>query len=79
MSPPDPAAVSAAPTVPAPELLDELRRLVRGDVDASTLRRAEYSGDASNYRVVPQVVVVPRDVDDLVAVHRVARWTPGRR
>jgi FAD/FMN-containing dehydrogenase/Fe-S oxidoreductase len=67
--------VSAAPTVPAPELLEELRRLVRGDVEDSALRRAMYSGDASNYRVVPQVVVVPRDIDDLVAVHGVARST----
>ncbi len=48
---------------------------MRGEVDASALRRAEYSTDASNYRVVPQVVVVPQDVDDLVAVPGVARST----
>lgn len=61
--------------VEAPALLAELRRALRGDVDATTLRRAEYSTDASNYRVVPAVVVVPRDVDDLLAVTEVARTT----
>ncbi|MCV2394974.1 FAD-binding protein [Actinotalea sp. M2MS4P-6] len=70
-----PTADVITDTVPAPELLERLRAAVRGDVDASTLRRAAYSTDASNYRVVPQVVVVPRDVDDLVAVHQVALET----
>jgi FAD/FMN-containing dehydrogenase/Fe-S oxidoreductase len=72
------ATVSPAPGAgrdATPELLARLRRALRGDVDDSTLRRAAYSTDASNYRVVPQVVVVPRDVDDLLAVHAVARET----
>lgn len=34
--------------------------------DRSTLSRALYSSDASLYRVVPQAVYVPADVDDLV-------------
>ncbi len=38
------------------------------EVDASTRRRAEYTSDASNYRVVPQAVVYPRDGDDVQAV-----------
>ncbi|HEY3437409.1 MAG TPA: FAD-binding and (Fe-S)-binding domain-containing protein [Actinotalea sp.] len=61
--------------MPAAELVALLRAAVRGEVDATPLRRAEYSTDASNYRVVPQVVVVPRDVDDLIAVTEVARST----
>ncbi|TDD72294.1 FAD-binding oxidoreductase [Jiangella aurantiaca] len=44
-----------------------------GDVDASSLRRAEYSTDASNYRVVPRVVVFPRDADEVAGVVEVAR------
>nr|WP_245859116.1 FAD-binding and (Fe-S)-binding domain-containing protein [Luteimicrobium subarcticum] len=44
-----------------------------GDVDVTRLRRAEYSTDASNYRVVPDVVVMPRTVDDVLAVLEVAR------
>lgn len=55
------------------DLVGELRAAVRGEVDASTRRRAEYSTDASNYRVVPQVVVFPRDVDDVLAALEVAR------
>ena len=56
-----------------PELVHALRAAVRGAVDDSTRRRAEYSTDASNYRVVPEVVVFPRDTDDVVAALAVAR------
>lgn len=59
--------------VPAPDLVDALRAAVRGEVDATTLRRAEYSTDASNYRVVPTLVVFPRDADDVVAALAVCR------
>ncbi len=55
------------------ELLAGLRRQVRGGVDDSVRRRAEYSTDASNYRVVPEVVVFPLDVDDALAAVEVAR------
>ncbi|GAB2604023.1 FAD-binding and (Fe-S)-binding domain-containing protein [Streptomyces capparidis] len=52
-----------------------LRAAVRGEVDDSPRRRAEYSTDASNYRVVPRVVVAPRDEDDVLAALDVARRT----
>ncbi len=55
------------------DLAEALRSAVRGEVLTSTRARAQYTTDASNYRVVPQVVVAPRDVDDLVAVADVAR------
>src|SRR5699024_1242287 len=55
------------------DLVASLRRAVDGEVSDSTLRRAEYSSDASNYRVVPQVVVVPKDVDDALAAITVTR------
>jgi FAD/FMN-containing dehydrogenase/Fe-S oxidoreductase len=54
-------------------LTEALRRAVRGEVDDSTRRRAEYSTDASNYRVVPTVVAFPRDVDDALAAIETAR------
>jgi FAD/FMN-containing dehydrogenase len=54
---------------------EALRRAGIGDVDGSTLARALYSTDASLYRVVPQVVVRPRDVDELVGTVAVARET----
>lgn len=57
------------------DLVDQLRAQVGGEVSAAGVRRAEYSTDASNYRVVPQVVVFPRDVDDILASAEVARTT----
>ena len=50
-----------------------LHRAGLADVDASTRRRAEYSSDASNYRVVPQVVAFPRHVEEVAAALEVAR------
>ncbi len=50
-----------------------LRAAMRGAVDDSSRRRAEYSTDASNYRVVPQVVAFPQDPDDVLAALAVAR------
>ena len=37
------------------------------EVDISTRRRAEYSTDASLYRVVPAAVAFPRSADDVQA------------
>jgi FAD/FMN-containing dehydrogenase len=45
----------------------QLRSEVRGTVHDEASARALYATDASNYRVVPDLVVVPRDVDDLAA------------
>jgi FAD/FMN-containing dehydrogenase/Fe-S oxidoreductase len=58
----DPRALAAA-----------LRRAGIAEVDDSTRRRAEYSTDASNYRVVPSVVVFPQHTDEVLAALEVAR------
>ncbi|WP_067695342.1 FAD-binding and (Fe-S)-binding domain-containing protein [Nocardia jejuensis] len=50
-----------------------LRGRIAGEVDASERRRAEYSSDASNYRVLPAAVVFPRTDDDVAEVLRFAR------
>lgn len=55
------------------ELVASLRSVVDGEVSDSTLRRAEYTTDASNYRVVPQVVVIPLNVDDALAAVEATR------
>ena len=55
------------------ELLAELGRAGVTDVDGSTLARALYSTDASLYRVPPQLVVRPRDTDEVIAAVEVAR------
>jgi FAD/FMN-containing dehydrogenase/Fe-S oxidoreductase len=44
-----------------------LRQAGVTEVDDSPRRRAEYSSDASNYRVPPDVVVFPRHVDEILA------------
>src|SRR5206468_9545574 len=56
-------------------LVEALHRAGVADVDDSALARSLYSTDASLYRVVPQVVVRPRHVDELVATVAVARET----
>ena len=66
---PGPASTSLTDVVSA------LRAVVAGEVDSSARRRAEYSTDASNYRVVPQVVVYPLHADDVIAAHSVSRET----
>ncbi|MGH3696714.1 MAG: FAD-binding and (Fe-S)-binding domain-containing protein [Pseudonocardiaceae bacterium] len=50
-----------------------LRAVVRGEVRADAGSRALYATDASNYRVPPRVVVLPRRADDVVAVMGVCR------
>ncbi|HYU67607.1 MAG TPA: FAD-binding oxidoreductase, partial [Jatrophihabitantaceae bacterium] len=60
--------------MPAPETLAAaLRRAGVSEVDASTRRRAEYSADASNYRIVPQAVAFPRHRDEVAAALSVCR------
>lgn len=60
-----PDAVSAA--------VEALRVALDGVVDDSSLARAQYATDASNYRVVPEVVVIPRTRQDVVEAVRIAR------
>lgn len=80
-------ALGHAPTPPAPDALGtqvlsagedsfvaELRRLLAAeDVLTSTSDLVRYSSDASPYRMLPRVVVRPRDTEQLVAVLAAAR------
>jgi FAD/FMN-containing dehydrogenase/Fe-S oxidoreductase len=50
-----------------------LRREIRGDVRFDDGSRALWSTDASNYHQVPLGVVLPRDVEDIVATVETAR------
>ena len=65
--------MAAAATASTRDLADQLRRAGLAEVDDSTRRRAEYSTDASLYRVVPQVVAFPRTVDEVIAALGVCR------
>ena len=70
-------AGGSAVTAPSPLSPRDLAAALRGagltEVDASARRRAEYSSDASNYRVLPAVVAFPRHVDEAAAALAVAR------
>jgi FAD/FMN-containing dehydrogenase/Fe-S oxidoreductase len=61
----------------SPGLLDkveaELRTRLRGEVRFDNGSKALYASDASNYRQIPLGVVIPADVDDLVAALGVCR------
>lgn len=51
----------------AVELEARLRQTVKGEVRFDPTSRALYATDASNYRQVPIGLVLPRDIDDVVA------------
>src|SRR5699024_5441152 len=55
------------------EFIAALRSSLVCEVDTGTRRRAEYSTDASNYRVVPEVVVFPRSNEDVTTALELAR------
>ncbi len=55
------------------ELLEDLRRAGIEHVDAGARRLAEYSGDASNYRIRPMAVVFPASADHVMGAMDVAR------
>jgi FAD/FMN-containing dehydrogenase/Fe-S oxidoreductase len=55
------------------ELAAALRKAGLTETETATRRRAEYSSDASNYRVVPLVVAFPRSAGDLIAALDVCR------
>lgn len=64
---------AVADRFPEADIVATLRRAGVADVDSSPRRRAEYSADASLYRVVPDVVVFPKEPDEIVAIVEVAR------
>src|SRR5450631_936669 len=65
--------VTTSIAVSSGELADALRKAGLGGIDTASRRRAEYSSDASNYRVVPAVVAFPRSADEIVAALTVCR------
>ena len=76
-SPPDASAAVVPPAAPHPAQQAVLERLSAAGIsaDSSARRLAEYSYDASNYRVPPLAVVFPRSAEDVVAALAVCRET----
>ncbi len=56
----------------AEELVQELRKIVRGEVRFDLLTRHLYSTDASDFQKLPVGVVIPKDTDDICAAVELA-------
>src|SRR5437016_14548629 len=69
----EPARPAKLSTVEAIGLAAALRRHIRGEVRFDDGSRAMYATDGSNYRQVPIGVVLPRDVEDVLATVSLAR------
>src|SRR5690348_5515477 len=54
-------------------ILDKLARVIEGEVRLDPGSRALYSTDASNYRLVPIGVVIPRHEEDVTRAVALAR------
>ena len=67
------AQAAKAPVHDSASLHAALRRNIRGEVRFDTGSRALYSMDASNYRQVPIGVVVPLDIEDVIAAIALCR------
>ncbi len=67
------AGAARTSPVDAAGLDEALRRNLRGDVRFDSASRALYATDGSNYRQVPIGVVLPRDVDDVIATISLTR------
>src|SRR3979490_3426933 len=59
--------------VDASGLAQSLRASIQGDVRFDNGSRALYATDGSNYRQVPIGIVLPRDVEDVLAVVTICR------
>jgi len=69
----DTARAAKPATVDVTGLQSAIRGRIRGEVRFDRGSRALYATDGSNYRQVPIGVVLPRDVDDVIAAIATAR------
>ena len=69
----DRAPASKSALVDASALAEALRRVIQGEVRFDSSSRALYATDGSNYRQIPIGVVIPRDVDDVLATISLCR------
>lgn len=54
------------------DVAKELKQSIMGAVYTADIKKYEYSSDASNYRVIPQFIVEPKSIEDIVQAHKVA-------
>ncbi|WP_336852246.1 FAD-binding and (Fe-S)-binding domain-containing protein [Sinomonas albida] len=73
MAPTADSPQATSPAAPRRGFVGQLQLELGDRVDVSPLTKALYSSDASNYRVVPEAVVLPRSRQDVIAAAAVAR------
>ena len=73
LQPASPTRSAPPPFAAGEELARALSRVICGEVRFDQGSRALYATDASNYRQVPIGLVVPRDVNDVIAAMQVCR------
>ncbi len=56
----------------ATQIAADLTDVIAGDVFADIIHRVAFSTDSSSYRIVPQCVIAPKDVNDIVTAVRYA-------
>ncbi|HET9973688.1 MAG TPA: FAD-binding protein, partial [Streptosporangiaceae bacterium] len=66
-----PGAPRGSVTIDVRALRKALRAQIEGEVRFDPGSLALYANDSSNFRQVPLGVVIPKTLDDVVAVHRV--------
>ena len=66
-------AASKPALLDAAALAEALRLAIQGEVRFDSSSRALYATDGSNYRQIPIGVVIPRDVDDVLAAISLCR------
>src|SRR5438105_3897552 len=67
------ARAAKSAVVDATGLAGALRQQIRGEVRFDNGSRALYATDGSSYRQIPLGVVIPRDVDEVIATIAIAR------
>ena len=67
------ARAAKSVTIDSEDLAVALRQNIRGEVRFDDGSRALYATDGSNYRQVPIGVVLPHDVDDVIAAVALCR------
>jgi len=56
----------------ATQIATDLKDAIAGDVFSDIIHRVAFSTDSSSYRIVPQCVIAPKDVNDIVTVVKYA-------
>src|SRR3989344_8538581 len=57
-------------------MIEDLRHIIKGELSDSDLNLKKYSRDASIFEVTPELIVYPKDTDDL---KKLVLWTVSQK